>query len=76
MTDSEKLNTIEKNGGVEIENGAGNFYCLSIIGQIEGHYALEQGQKTTKRAVHYYAVTYYGWGFHTIRTSANCRRCH
>ena len=23
-------------------------YCLSIIGQIEGHYALEQGQKATK----------------------------
>ena len=24
------------------------FYCLSIIGQIEGHYALDGNQKTTK----------------------------
>lgn len=25
-----------------------SLYCLSIIGQIEGHYALDQSQKTTK----------------------------
>ena len=25
-----------------------SLYCLSIIGQIEGHYALDQNQKTTK----------------------------
>ena len=25
-----------------------SLYCLSIIGQIEGHYALDQTQKTTK----------------------------
>ncbi len=26
----------------------GSFYCLPIIGQIEGHYSLDPGQKTTK----------------------------
>ncbi len=26
----------------------GNIYCLSIIGQVEGHYALDSTQKTTK----------------------------
>ena len=35
-------------GFTEIENSEGTFYCLSIIGQIEGHYALEGGQKATK----------------------------
>ena len=51
MTDEEKLgtlDTIERHGGVEIENGSGNFYCLSVIGQIEGHYSLDQNQKATK----------------------------
>ena len=35
-------------GSVEVESERGTFYCLSIIGQIEGHYALEQNQKATK----------------------------
>lgn len=48
MTDEEKLDSIERHGGVEIENGSGNFYCLSIIGQIEGHYSLDSNQKATK----------------------------
>ncbi len=48
MTDAEKLEEIDKHGGVEIENGAGNFYCLSIIGQIEGHFSLDSNQKSTK----------------------------
>ena len=48
MTEAEKLETIKESGGVEIENGSGNFYCLSIIGQIEGHYSLDQNQKATK----------------------------
>lgn len=42
------LDSIEKNGSVEIESDKGTFYCLSIIGQIEGHYALDQNQKATK----------------------------
>jgi ATP-dependent protease ClpP protease subunit len=48
MQDAEKLDAIKESGGVEIENDAGNFYCLSIIGQIEGHYSLDQNQKATK----------------------------
>ena len=46
--ESEKLESIIKNGSVEIESEKGTFYCLSIIGQIEGHYILDQNQKTTK----------------------------
>ena len=48
MTDEEKLDEIDRHGGIEIENGSGNFYCLSIIGQIEGHFCLENNQKATK----------------------------
>jgi len=35
-------------GITPIGNGEETFYCLSIIGQIEGHYALDSNQKTTK----------------------------
>ena len=48
MSEDEKLNSIDSLGGVEIENDDGNFYCLSIIGQIEGQFALDASQKTTK----------------------------
>ena len=37
-----------KDGGAVIENEKGSFYCLSIIGQIEGHYVLDNTQKATK----------------------------
>ena len=47
MSDS-KLEEIDRHGGIEIENGSGNFYCLSIIGQIEGHFSLDSNQKATK----------------------------
>ena len=40
----DKQDIIEKSGGVT----AGRIYCISIIGQIEGHYALPEGQKATK----------------------------
>ena len=56
MKDEEKEKSIEKkreaiieSGNATVEGKRGTFYCLSIIGQIEGHYALEQNQKTTKR---------------------------
>lgn len=39
-----KLDEIEKSGGVELEK----IHVISIIGQIEGHYALPDGQKATK----------------------------
>ena len=35
-------------GAIPIENSNESFYCLSIIGQIEGHYVLDSNQKTTK----------------------------
>ena len=37
-----------KEGGAVLENSGGSFYCLSIIGQIEGHYVLDNTQKATK----------------------------
>ena len=40
--------SIENSGGVEIRNGRESIHCLSIIGQIEGHYLLGDGQKATK----------------------------
>lgn len=35
-------------GGIALDNPNESFYCLSIIGQIEGHYALDSNQKATK----------------------------
>ena len=35
-------------GQVELDTSGGTFYCLTIIGQIEGHFALDQNQKATK----------------------------
>ena len=48
--DKATQNTGEVNdmGAIPIENGSESFYCLSIIGQIEGHYALDNNQKATK----------------------------
>ena len=46
--ESEELESIIKSGSVEIESEKGTIYCLSIIGQIEGHYVLDQNQKATK----------------------------
>ena len=46
---SEKsISSIEKTGSTEVKSKNGTFYCLSIIGQIEGHYVLDQNQKRTK----------------------------
>ena len=52
--ESDIINSVDegcmvKEGGAVLEDGRGSFYyCLSIIGQIEGHYTLESGQKATK----------------------------
>ena len=38
MSESENVfESIMKSGSIEIESEKGRFYCLSIIGQIEGH---------------------------------------
>ena len=43
-TENSVLDSIEKTGSVK----ANNIHCISIIGQIEGHYVLSSEQKTTK----------------------------
>lgn len=45
---NERLEEIEKSGGIVTKNDKGSIQCLSIIGQIEGHYFLPEGQKATK----------------------------
>lgn len=37
-----------KDGATIIDNEDGAIFCLTIIGQIEGHYALDSNQKATK----------------------------
>ena len=44
----DQLEEIEKSGAILSESTAGSIHCLSIIGQIEGHYILPEGQKATK----------------------------
>ncbi len=44
----EKLDYIIKSGGVISKGEESTIQCLTIIGQIEGHYLLGEGQKTTK----------------------------
>ena len=39
---------IGESGGVVAKNSEHTIHCLSIIGQIEGHYILPEGQKATK----------------------------
>lgn len=45
---TDKLDTIEKTASVIARGSQESVYCLSIIGQIEGHYLLPEGQKATK----------------------------
>lgn len=44
----ERTEQIEKSGAVLAKNAREAIYCLSVIGQIEGHYFLPEGQKATK----------------------------
>ena len=45
---NEQLDGIIKSGGAVTESRYGTIHCLSIIGQVEGHYALGDNQKATK----------------------------
>lgn len=47
-SDRGKLDSIEKTGDVTACGHGVKIHCMSIIGQIEGHYALPDGQKATK----------------------------
>jgi len=42
------LDNIVESGGSVAGNAREKFHCVSIIGQIEGHYLLPEGQKATK----------------------------
>ena len=52
MENADKLSAADgemiKDGASVIECEGGDIYCLSIIGQIEGHFALDGQQKATK----------------------------
>ena len=43
-----EIENIEKSGASLAQNGEERIQCISIIGQIEGHYILPEGQKATK----------------------------
>ena len=43
-----ELDEIEKTGGVIIDQSGHAIHCMTVIGQIEGHYVLGSDQKTTK----------------------------
>ncbi len=45
-TDKQKL--IKESGSLKVSNGRHTIYCLTIIGEIEGHTALPEQNKTTK----------------------------
>lgn len=47
-TPSEALDRLIETGSSYTEDGRDRFYCITIIGQIEGHYVLDNSQKTTK----------------------------
>ena len=47
-TDSERLDDISEIGSVRAENSRESFHCMTIIGQIEGHYILGEREKATK----------------------------
>ncbi|MBQ8145502.1 MAG: ATP-dependent Clp protease proteolytic subunit [Clostridia bacterium] len=44
----DEQDVIEKSGGLTIGGEKSKIHCMSIIGQIEGHYVLPDGQKATK----------------------------
>lgn len=47
-TPSEALDRLIEMGSSYTGDGRDRFYCITIIGQIEGHYVLDNSQKTTK----------------------------
>lgn len=47
-TDKTAFDDIVKSGSIVAKNARESIHCLSIIGQIEGHYLLGENQKATK----------------------------
>lgn len=48
INDENQLENTTNYGITAVEGATETFYCLSIIGQIEGHFVLDSSQKTTK----------------------------
>ncbi len=48
QADTKKCDKTDYNDGALETHGRSRIHCLSIIGQIEGHYFLPEGQKATK----------------------------
>lgn len=46
--EADNLSYLMKTGGIISRSGSETIHCLTIIGQIEGHYLLGDGQKVTK----------------------------
>ena len=46
--ENEEFDYLEKSGSVVAEKNGNKIHCISIVGQIEGHYILPQNNKTTK----------------------------
>lgn len=44
----DRLQDVVENGAVTTDNGKHTIHCLTVIGQIEGHYTLAGDNKTTK----------------------------
>lgn len=44
----EETENMMKTGSTELSEGDSSLYCLTIIGQVEGHYVLDSNQKATK----------------------------
>ncbi|WP_438350195.1 ClpP family protease [Paenibacillus sp. FA6] len=47
-TDAQVVNNIQQLGQTSVPNGESNIFCMTIIGQIEGHMMLPPQNKTTK----------------------------
>ena len=50
MSENQQNNNIseEKDGSIVVKTKSGSIHCMSIIGQIEGHYISPENQKATK----------------------------
>ena len=46
--ENEEFDYLEKSGSVVAEKNGNKIHCISIVGQIEGHYILPSEQKSTK----------------------------
>lgn len=47
-TVKDKLDNISESGGILAENSRESIHCMTIIGQVEGHYILGEREKATK----------------------------